>query len=206
MVVRKLRSRSRYSRLSSNDANAFRSISLMWLYDSTKCTMFMLLNASAGIETMKFRSKLMALMRAVRLNKCCGSSSMLFWLMSIFSRCVLNDWKLTSLSFVNKLSRNDNILRSCRCSSIIVGYIDNKFLDKSSVTKVFGSVFNPMCCIRLALKSSHTNFFSLEKVLYGCCCCCCCCWALPAAVADGSTPTGWCIWINAGNEDKADVE
>lgn len=157
--------------------------------------MFMLLNASDGTKVIKFLSKLMALMR-VWLNKCCGSSSILFWLASIFSRCVLYVWKVISFNFVNKLSFSDNILRSCRCSSVVVGNTDNKFLDKSSVTKVFGSVFKPMCCILLELRSSQTNFLSFEKVLYGCCC----------LLVVGSGTTEWCIWISAGNEDKADVE
>lgn len=196
MAVKKFRSKSRYSRLSSSDTNALGSTDRMWLYDSTKCTRFMLWNASDGTKVIKFLSKLMALMRVVWLNRCCGNSSMLFWLRSTFSKCVLNAWKVTSFSLVNKLSLNDNILKSLRCSSMIVGNTDNKFLEISSVSKVFGSVFNPMCCIRLELKSSHTSFLSLEKVLYDCC-------SLLDVAGSG---TGWCIWISAGNEDKADVE
>lgn len=124
----------------------------------------------------------------------CGSSSKLFIDKSIFSRCVLNVWKVTSFSFVNKLSFSDKILRSCRWSSVSVGNTDNKFRSRNNVTSVLGRVFIPKCWepIRFELKSSHTNFLSLEKVLY------CCCFV------EGSTE--WFISINAGNEDKADVE
>lgn len=116
---------------------------------------------------------------------------MLFWLKSIFSRWVLNAWKVISFSLVNKLSFIDKILRSWRWSSVAVGNTDNKFFDISNVTKVFGRVFIPKCCILFELKSSQTNFLSLEKVLY------CCCFV------DGSAE--WFISINAGM-DRADAE
>lgn len=140
-------------------------------------------------------------MCTVRLNKFSGNSSMIFELRSIFSKCILLSWKLMSANFVIMLSRKFNILKSWRCSTILVGNCEITFLDKSTVTSDFGKIF-PTWEIRLALKSSHTNLRSLANVLNDCgliggiCCCCCC----------GSGGSGWCIWINEGNDDSADVE